>query len=101
MAIPVAVNSSVRREPLLFFPPPVSGRRAAEVRHPNGTRRITQVRVTVAGHGPFSAELDWLAGSGCVQVDVGERETLAIELDRGVRGGELLLQAPTPLRLTW
>lgn len=102
VAIPMAVNSSLGHEPLLFFfPADLTPPSRPGPTHPNGARAITGVRITVKGGREPSAELAWLAGSGSVHVESGTEESVALELDGGARGRRLRVSTPSPLHLTW
>lgn len=100
LAIPMAVNSALQHEPLLFFLPA-----GAQVRpfcgHLNASRRITKISVTLNANRDRSPELEWLADSGCVQIVAGDRESLLMELDHGIQGKTLEVQTPTPLIVKW
>lgn len=101
MAVPVGDNSNVWKEPLLFFIPwqrRWSGDRAA---HPNGTRRVTNVSVTVPEHREPSPQLRWLQESRCVRIKTGPSELLEVELDGGQRGESVTLIPSAPLSLNW
>lgn len=100
-AIPMARNSSTEQEPLLFFLPRMLRHQPREPGHGNGAKKITKVGVTVCLAEPPSSELEWLADSGYVRVELGRQESLLVELDHGCGGRRLELQTPTPLVLTW
>jgi len=102
MAISMATNSSCHHEPLLFFLPiGAGGTRPRQPDHPNGARAITRIVITLPGARPASAELAWLAGSGCVQVDRGGPESLSVELDGGSQGKRLDVSTLAPLHVSW
>ncbi len=102
MAIPIAVNSSARHEPLLFFVPAAAAPpRGPGPLHPNGARAITRVGITLRGHREPSPELAWLENSGSVHIQRGEGEAMAIELDHGAQGEHLHVSSPAPLHLSW
>lgn len=101
MAIPIAGNSNVWEEPLLFF---VGSKRrwsGDRVAHPNGTRSVTNVSVTVPEQHERSPQLRWLQESQCVRIETGPSELLEIELDGGLRGEFLTLTPSAPLSLSW
>jgi hypothetical protein len=62
---------------------------------------MTEVVVTLPELGAWSPELRWLAFSGCVRVESGDRESLTVNLDRGIRGRSVRLDTPTPLEVRW
>jgi hypothetical protein len=99
--LPVAASSRVLHEPLLFFLPGGIGRPKDEQAHPNGARALTAVTVTVPKSRPWSAELEWLAHSGCVLVESGERELLRIDVDRDMGRGSVRLNPSIPLQVNW
>jgi Glyoxalase-like domain len=101
VSIPMAVNSTELHEPLLFFLPAHSKRQPQEHTHRNGTRLITELAITVASGQGFSPELEWLASSGCVQIERGVDESVTIELDEGLAGATISASAPVRLQLTW
>jgi Glyoxalase-like domain len=101
MSIPMAVNSAEVHEPLLFFLASRSKTQQQEYTHPNGTRLITDLSITVAGGQNFSPELEWLASSGCMQVEPGVVESVTIELDDGLNGQMISASDPMRLELTW
>jgi hypothetical protein len=100
VAIPMAANSSLHHEPLLFFLPGNPQQRAFH-RHANESRKITEVSVTLNADQGRSAELKWLAESGCLRTVAGRRESVMVVLDHGVQGGVLAVQTRTPLVVKW
>lgn len=99
--IRMAANSSKETEPLLFFLPGLAPHSRARPGHANGSERITRVELTLAGDQERSAELQWLAGSGCVRVASGVHESVSVELDHGVQGRRMEVGTRTPLTLSW
>jgi hypothetical protein len=100
VAIPMAANSSLHHEPLLFFLPGIPQQRAFH-RHANESRKITEVSVTLNVEQGCSPELEWLAESGCIRTAAGNRESVLMELDHGVQGRLLAVQTRTPLMVKW
>lgn len=103
MAIAVSTGCVRVEEPLIFFVPGgIRGQRAERVpAHTNGACAVTGMRCTLALDGEPSPELARLLDSGCLELERGARELLAIELDHGAQGRELDLLPGAPLRLTW
>jgi len=101
MAIPVARNSTVLSEPLLFFMPWERQWRAPRLPHPNGARGVTGLRVTLMASETRSREVQWLQKWGGAHVAVGHSELLEVEFDGGASGGSLELGSVMPLTLTW
>lgn len=101
MSIPVAANSRMLHEPLLFFMPRDRRWDAPIGPHPNGARRVTDISIALPEVGVPSRELEWLRTSGCVRVEPGPAELLTIELDHGARGGSTTLTPAAPLGLRW
>lgn len=97
-SIPMAANSRIVSEPLIFFMPANHESRPATPPHPNGTRRITRTVITSPAVTDASPALAWLGRSGCVQLLSGGDERLTLELDGG---GRSLALSQTPLTLHW
>lgn len=100
-AFPVACNSTVAAEPLLFFLPWERRWSAPRLPHPNGARTVTAVSITVRRGRPPTRELRWLQEWDGVRIDHGSSELLTLELDGGVRGQSLKLGPAAPLEVTW
>jgi hypothetical protein len=100
-SIPVAANSANPREPLLFFLPAALARAPAIEPHPNGTRAVSHVALTLPKWGTVSPELDWLVNGGLMSFDVGDAESLQVEFDGRARGQSLRLDTATPLVMSW
>jgi len=101
VTIPVSTNSSQLNEPLLFFlPKGVEPRKPEEV-HPNGTRCISGVRITLPQWLDISPELAWLSDSGIVEVERAETESVSVVLDGGRGEDSVTLHTAVPLRLSW
>lgn len=100
-SIPVAANSGVLGEPLLFFLPGERRSVAPDLPHPNGARRMTGLAITLPGGDAGTPELEWLRRSGCVRIEGGPAERLVVELDRGTGGRSSGLDPAMPLSLTW
>lgn len=101
VSIPVAANSRVLQEPLLFFMPRDLAWAPSETPHPNGARAVTGITVTLPALESRSAELRWLGDSRCLEVVSGPSEMLEIEMDGGRCGESVDLTPTTPLRLRW
>jgi len=101
MAIPIGANSSELNEPLLFFLPLGVEARKPEGCHPNGTRRISRVQLTLPHRLDVSPELAWLTDSEIVEVELAETESVSLVLDEGTAGDSVALDLAAPLRLIW
>ena len=101
MTIPIGANSSQLNEPLLFFLPTEVEPRELEEVHPNGTRVVTRVKLTLPHGLDVSPELEWLRDSRIVQVELAETESVAVVLDGGTGGNSVELATAAPLRLSW
>jgi hypothetical protein len=100
VAIPMAANSFLHHEPLLFFLPGIPQQRVFH-RHENESRKITEVTITLNVDQGCSPECKWLAESGCIRTVAGNRESVLMELDHGVQGRVLPVQTRTPLVVKW
>lgn len=100
-SIPIAANSRVLHEPLIFFMPPSPGWRRSERIHANGVREVTGVQVALAGDRNPSPELEWLGTLTCLTLEWADDELLIIELDRAEQGRRLDLRPSIPLVLDW
>lgn len=107
-AIAIAENSRVLHEPLLFFMSSRPEETASYGEHPNGARRVTDIRVMLthrrnprSGLPVRSSELEWLMTENCLAVEWGDGELLTLELDHGDQGETLALGPSVPLRLKW
>ena len=101
MAIQVAANSSALQEPLIFFMPWSPGWSQPDRVHPNGAQAVTDLLLTIPQGVDLSPELQWLGGSGCVDVESGKHERLSVSLDGGVQGKTICLSPAAPLCLNW
>lgn len=101
MSIPMGHNSSRLEEPLLFFLPEEASPRRPEEAHPNGSRAMASVRITIPHGREASAELAWLIESNIVRIERAETESLAIEFDGGKGGNSVEIATAVPLRLSW
>jgi hypothetical protein len=102
VAIPMACNSTVAGEPLLFFMPGERSWSAPRLPHPNGARRVTGIAITRPPRsGPPTPEMQWLQRWEGIQIDVGRSELLRLELDHGARGESLDLAPAVPLAIAW
>jgi len=112
MSIPMATNSRIIHEPLLFCIP-FGGRpdaypadRCEPIDHPVGWREITAVRVTVSA-GPEPAERDLSEPLRALQevegitVQTGPRHLLEIQFDGGRRKQRMDCTPALPLVCTW
>lgn len=101
LSIPMARNSVISEEPLLFFTPPGLARQGAKTSHRNGARRVSRIEIVLPLAAEPSAELAWLAGSGLIDLKRGAIEALGVELDHGAQGRRLAIAAASALVLTW
>ena len=101
MAIPIGANSTQLDEPLLFFLPEGVTPPESEEVHPNGTRRVSDVQLTLPRKPDISPELAWLSDSGLVKVELAETESVSVVLDGGRAGASVALDAAVPLSLSW
>lgn len=100
-SIPMGTNSVMVKEPLLFFMPWGQRWEAPRIPHPNGTREVTGLVVSVPRTQSETPYLDWLSGVGCILVKEGSPESITIELDEGRQGQEVSLAPDIPLCLKW
>lgn len=85
MAIEVGLNSENVAEPLLFVLPWSTGPAWDAPVHPNGTRRVTRLSLTLEA-GPPSTELTAVMQAGLVNIQVGGEYLMDVELDQGGSG---------------
>lgn len=100
-AIPVASNSTVLSEPLLFFMAWPRQWSAPHLPHPNGALEVSGLRITVVASETPSREVQWLERWGGASVEAGPSELLEVELDGGAAGRSLNLGSTMPLTLRW
>jgi hypothetical protein len=101
VVLPVGLNSERLDEPFLFFLPWSRGPAWGAPEHPNGTRAITGVSLTVPEVEGSSPELDALSKLGVVAVERGPQPLMHIELDGGARGECVDLRPAVPLLVRW
>jgi hypothetical protein len=65
--------------------------------HPNGTRRLTGVRVVAPRADGFPAAASYIAGHGLVKFEVGTRWLLDVTLDNGAQGVSKSLEPDLPM----
>jgi hypothetical protein len=101
VVIPVGLNSERLDEPFLFFLPWSRGPAWDAPEHPNGTRAITGVSLTLPEGGGSSPELDALSKLGVVGVERGPQPLMDIELDGSGKGNCVDLRPAVPLLVRW
>jgi hypothetical protein len=99
--IPVAASSSRLDEPLVFLLPWRTEPGWDPPDHPNGTARVTGVRIILEETDAPSDALSFLSESGIVDVERGTSYRMEVELDRGRQGKSLDLAPALPLRIAW
>lgn len=78
--------------------PPVAAGLSAELRHPNGARRVTQVTFVHRRRGGGTAAMDYVQGAGIVRSGLaGKDYFVEIELDDGQLGKRIDLRPQLPL----
>ncbi len=100
-SIPMALNSEVLEEPLLFVLPWKTGPGYECPVHPNGARAITKATLGMQGVPPYSTELSKFVALNLVDVVSDTDPLLQIELDDGRSAIELDLRPEVPLVLRW
>ncbi len=80
-------NEALARDPI----------KGAMFLHPNGTRRLTGLRVVAPSRDGFPPAAAYIAGHGLVKFDVGSHWLLEVTLDNGRRGITRDLQPDLPM----
>lgn len=101
VVIPVGLNSERLDEPFMFFLPWSRGPAWDAPEHPNGTRVITGVSLTLPEGEGSSPELDALSKLGVVEVERGPEPLMHIELDGSREGNCVDLRPAVPLLVRW
>jgi hypothetical protein len=73
---------------------PVTG---AMFLHPNGARRLTELRVVAPNADSFPPATSYIAGHGLVKFEVGSRWLLDVTLDNGRQGVTKDLEPELPM----
>ncbi len=106
-SIPVATNSELTHEPLIFCLPAAvrpdryPADRQQPVTHPAGLREITQVILSMPLAQPPSEALRYLHDAGLVVLREGESYAMRIEFDEGRQGEERSFVPQLPLVWRW
>jgi len=88
-------------EPLVFFLPWLSGPGRPPEEHPNGARRVTELRIVLQDGAAESETLAALSEASVATFRSGSGYFMEIELDGGRSGKSLDLRPETPLRIKW
>jgi hypothetical protein len=107
LAIQVATNAALVREPLLFClpwaarPDRYPAGRAQPMEHPAGMREITGVSITLHDAAPSSDALRATERTGLVRLAYGAAPLMEVTFDDARQGGFADLRPALPLVLRW
>ena len=107
-SIPVAANSGVVSEPMLFYMPfaqrpdcQPDPKRQQPLDHAAGLREISRVELVLPGGPRISGELQELQKAGLLDITEGANYLLVLRFDGEMRGKHADLQPGLPLVLRW